>query len=247
MALSGSQSFSQSRAGIAVLVVFSNGTTSNQVRQALKTLGMTKISTAPSHVAGLDRVRTRTFPLIIHEAKSTDMPTLEFVEQVLQMDENTTIIPVSGEPRVDDIFGLLRAGARGYLALPFTVDTMEEVLTRAKEGPPLSEAVLTAPDRNAALVGVILNNLYRLSVVMRQSKEFESAAREVERQGYAFAESVELARLFCEGGEEALVEKIIEACIARANTAATRLGRTRKKLRSAREKAVSGGDAASTS
>ncbi len=233
--------FNQNRSNASLLVVCNNGTTSNQIRQALKTLGFTKITAAATHVTGLDRIKGRNFPLVIFDGKETDMPTVDFVKQVLTMDENTTMIALSGEPRVDDVFGLLRNGARGFLALPFTVDSLEEVLGRAQDGPPLSDAVLNSPDRNAALVGVILNNLYRLSVLMRQAREFATAKRELERQSYSFAESVELAKLFCEGGDDNLLEKIVEGCINRANTAATRLGRTRKKLKKEREK--QGGDA----
>lgn len=228
-------SFSQGRSNISVLVVHGNGTISNQVRQSLKTLGFSKISVAPSHVVALDRIKGRNFELLLFDAKSTDMPTVDFVKKSCELDEKATLIAISGEPRVDDIFSLLRNGARGFLVIPFTVDIMEGVLTRAKEGPPLSDAVLNAPDRNAALIGVILNSLYRVSVLMRHAREYDSAKKELERQSYSLAESVELARLFSDGGDDVVLEKIIEACIARANTSATRLGRTRKKLKTVRE------------
>lgn len=223
------------RQNIQVLVVTPSGTTSNQVRQAIKTVGFSAVSAAPTHIAALDKIRSRDFPLILFDAVSTGMPTVDFVTQTMEMDPNCIMIPISGEPQVDDVFGLLRNGARGFLALPFTVTTLEDVVMRATEGPPLSDAVLNAPDRNAALVGVVLNNLYRTSVLMRQAREFPTAAKELERQQIMLVESMDLARLFCEGGDEALLEKIIEGCINRANTAATRLGRTRQRLKKQRE------------
>lgn len=227
---------SQGRTGVSVLVITISGTVSNQVRQALKTLGFTQVSAAASHVQGFDRIKSRNFSLIFFDAENSDMPAQEFVEKVMGLEDGSTLIALSSQPRVDDVFSLLRSGARGFLVTPFTVDGIEEVLTRAKEGPPLSDAVLNAPDRNAALVGVILNNLYRVSVLMRQAREFTTAAKELERQSYALAESVDLARLFCEGGDDQLVERIVESCIARASVAASRLGRTRKKLQNEREK-----------
>lgn len=235
-----STSFSQGRSTMSVLVLHSSGTISNQLRQGLKTLGFVKISAAPSHVTALDRIKGRNFELLLFDASETDMPVVEFVQQAFELDNTSTMIAISGEPRVDDVFGLLRAGARGFLVLPFTTDMLEQVLGRAKDGPPMSEAVLNAPDRNAALVAVILNNLYRLSVLLRQSHEFASAKKEAERQSYAFAESVELAKLFCEGGDHALLEKIIDGCIDRANVGSSRLGRTRKKLKVVREKGSDG-------
>ncbi len=232
--------WTHARQSIPVLVVAGNGTTSNQVRQALKTVGFSSVSAAPTHIVAVDRIRGRDFPLIMFDAVSTDMPTIDFVKQTLSMDPNSIMIPISGEPQVDDVFGLLRAGARGFLALPFTVDTLEEVVMRATEGPPLSDAVLNAPDRNAALVGVVLNNLYRTSVLMRQARDFPTARKELDRQQIMLVESMDMARLFCEGGDEQLLEKIVEGCINRANTAATRLGRTRQRLKKQRE--VTDGD-----
>lgn len=228
------KSFGYSRKDYSVMVVCSNGSRSNQVRQALKTMGFSQISAAPSHISGLDRFRVRKFTHVIFDASASDMPTLEFVSQMLEMDEDTCLVAVSESPRVDDVFGLLRAGARHYLVTPFTVNSMEEVLAEASEGAPLSEAVLNAPDRNGALVGVILNNLYRQSVLMRQAREFETARRELENQTAKLHQAVDMAKLFCEGTDDELVNEIVEGCIARANVAASRLGRTRKRLKNRR-------------
>ncbi|MCB0345669.1 MAG: hypothetical protein KDD66_11165 [Bdellovibrionales bacterium] len=226
--------FGYARGNYSVLVVCQNGSRSNQIRQALKTLGFAQISAAPTHVTALERFKVRKFSHVIFESSATDMPPLDFVMQLMEMDENCCLIAVSEQPRVDDVFGLLRAGSRHYLVVPFTVNSLEEVLTEAIEGAPLSEAVLNAPDRNSALVGVILNNLYRQTVLMRQAREFETAARELTAQTAKMIQSVDMAKLFCEGTEEDLLNEIIEACIARANIAASRLGRTRKRLQNKR-------------
>lgn len=230
----GKKKFSYSRGNYSVLVVCSNGSRSNQVRQALKTLGFAQISAAPTHVTALERFRTRKFSHVIFEASGSDMPALDFVKAIMELDEESCLIAISEQPRVDDVFGLLRAGARHYLVVPFTVNSLEEVLTEAIEGAPLSEAVLNAPDRNSALVGVILNNLYRQTVLMRQAREFETAARELTAQTAKMIQSVDMAKLFCEGTEEDMLNEIVDACIARANVAASRLGRTRKKLQNKR-------------
>lgn len=226
--------FNYSRQNYSVLVVCENANTNNQIRQAVKTLGFPQISGAPSHVVGVDRYQARKFTHVFYDAKSTDMPALDFVKRLMAMDETAIMVAVSSEPRVDDVFSLLSAGSRGFLVLPFTVDAIEEVLLQASDGPPLSEAVLHAPDRNSALVGVVLNNLYRVSVLMRQAREFPTAARELERQHKGLLTSGEMARIFCEGTEDDLREQFIEACISRANVASTRLGRTRKRLQQKR-------------
>lgn len=217
-----------------ILVVCAQGSTSGQVRQALKSVGYSNIASAPSHLQGLNKTRLRNFSHVLFDAKHTDMPTVDFVQQMLELDPKSALIAISEQPRIDDVFGLLRLGARGFVVPPFTIETLENVLHQSTEGPPLSEAVLNAPDRNAAFTSVILNNLYRLSVAMRQADEFPTAQREVKIYNYSLRESVELAQLFCEGGEEELREKIIDGCLNRAKDAATRLGRLRKRLKKER-------------
>jgi DNA-binding response OmpR family regulator len=217
-----------------VLVVCANGPANSQLRQALKSIGYVKVTAASSHVQGLDRAKDRNFAMIFFDAEASDMPAVDFVTAVAALEDGSTLIALSAQPRVDDIFSLLRSGAKGFLVTPFNVDSLEAVVKRAQEGPPLSFAVLSAPDRNAALAGVILNNLYRLSVMMRQAREFPTAARDVAKQNYALCESVDLAKLFCEASEQALTEKIVELCVDRASVASSRLGRTRKKLQAKR-------------
>ncbi len=231
MATAASKKFSTDRNQYTVLVVCAQGTTSSQIRQAMKSLGFTQLSTATTHIQAIEKTKVRNFSHIVFDAKSTDMPVEDFVKQMLEMDEKSILIPISEQPRIDDVFSLLKAGARGFVVPPFTTEMMEMVLERATEGPALSEAVLNAPDRNGAFTAIVLNNLYRLSVAMRQAKEFSTAARDVKTYDYQFKESVEMAQLFCEGTEDQLREKIIDGCINRAKDAATRLGRLRKKLK----------------
>jgi DNA-binding NarL/FixJ family response regulator len=217
-----------------ILIVCAQGATSGQLRQALKSVGYTNITSAPSHLQGINKTRLRNFSHVIFDAKSSDMPTFDFVSQMMEMDENCAMIAVSEQPRIDDVFGLLRLGARGFIIPPFTIDILETIIHQSTEGPPLSDAVLNSPDRNAAFTSVVLNNLYRLTVAMRQAREFPTAEREVKIYNYSLRESVELAQLFCEGSDEDLRDKIIEGCLNRAKDAATRLGRLRKKLKKER-------------
>lgn len=217
-----------------ILVVCAQGSTSGQVRQALKSIGYAHVVSAPSHLQGINKTRLRNFSHVIFDAKPTDMPTFDFVQQMLELDEKCALIAISEQPKIDDVFGLLRLGAKGFVVPPFTIEVLESVVHQSTEGPPLSDAVLNSPDRNGAFTSVILNNLYRLTVAMRQAHEFPTAEREVKIYNYSLRESVELAQLFCEGGEDELREKIIEGCLNRAKDAATRLGRLRKRLKKER-------------
>jgi DNA-binding NarL/FixJ family response regulator len=227
----------KSRTKISTLVVAKQGGYNYlQIRTALNSMGISHTTYAASHVNAMDRLRSKNFQLIVFEAHPIDMPTVDFVRQAVELDPNAILIAVSAQPRIDDVFTLLKLGARGFVIPPFTADSFEQIVIRAAEGPPFSQSVLDAPDRNTALVGVVLNNFYRLTVRMRQSRKFKTAAQEVEHYKYSFSESIELAKLFCEGGDEALLlQRIQEECAARSEIASSRLGRMRQKLAKQRQ------------
>lgn len=223
------------RDNISILVITGNATTNDQLRTSLLSLGYTQISRANSHVQGLEKIKERNFDSILFDARSTDQVPLEFVQHALAWDNRCVLVALSLEPKIDDVFSLLSAGARGFVVIPFTTDVLDEAILHALDGPPLSDAILTAADRDSALVGMILNSLYRLTVVMRQAREFPSAAKEIPKFKQNLVESSKLAKLFSKGSEDDLRAKIIEECLSRANRAATRLGRTRMKLKQARD------------
>lgn len=217
--------------GGPVLVVAGDRHVMSSLRQSLASLGFESISGAANHGQALDRVRTRTFPLILFEAGDTNLPTRDFVLAVRRLDEESTLIALSAAPRIDDVFELLKVGARSFLVTPFTTVTLEEVVSRAVLGPPFSDVILDASDRDAALAALVLNNLYRLATAMRHARAFSTFGGHVQAYRAALHESSELARLFSLGGDAVLREKLVEACILRAQTAATRLGRTRLRLK----------------
>ncbi|RMG40800.1 MAG: hypothetical protein D6719_09895, partial [Candidatus Dadabacteria bacterium] len=129
-------------------------------------------------------------------------------------------------------FTLLTVGARGFLVKPFTVGGVDDAVTWASKGEPLSDAILYARDRNEALAAHILTSLDKLAVVMRQARKFDTAKREVPRRQAQFERAVMVGKTFAKGGHEDLVRAIAEFCTERANGPATRIGRVRKRLES---------------
>jgi two-component system, chemotaxis family, chemotaxis protein CheY len=227
------------RSTVPVLVVCGNGTLTSQACQAAKSIGFINVSAAPNFTQAISRLRARKFAIIFYDVRLKDMPCEAFVKQVMALESGATLIALSKEPRVDDVFALLKWGTRGFVTYPFTADVLEDAIMRAAEGPPFSEAVLNAANRNAALANVVLNNLYRVSVLTRQARDFPSAARALVRQQFALHESMELARIFCEGDFGDLQQSIMSVCLERSEIAASRIGRTRVKLREKRNRSSS--------
>jgi len=224
------------RARATILIVESDPNERNNFRQAIKTLGYGGISDAPNHATALERLGQRKVSHIIFEAKKTNMPTREFLQKVFEIDKDIVAIPTSFEPNVDDVFDLLVLGARGYLCKPFTADTIEQAIVAATKGEPMSEAVLQAKDRNEALVAIMMGSLDKSATILRQAYKFDTAKRELPRAMSSFRRSADLAKTFCKGGEEGLVEAMERFCIERSKGPATRLGRLRKRLKTTRVK-----------
>lgn len=217
-----------------ILIVESDSNDRNNMRSAVKSLGYGGVSDAPNHAAALERIQQRRFSHVVFDARKTNMPPREFLQKVLTLDAATICIPSSYQPNVDDVFDLLMIGARGYLVKPFNADTVEQAILMATKGDPIADAVLTAKDRNEALVAIMMSSLDKTSTILRQAAQFETAKREIPRSLATFRRSAELARTFAKGGDDGLIEALEKFCIERSKGPATRLGRLRKRLKSNR-------------
>lgn len=222
------------RSRATVLIVDSDLQDRHNMRNAIRSLGFSGVTDAPSHSAALERLQERHVTHIIFEAKKTTMPSKEFLQKVFESSPNTIAIASSYQPNVDDVFDLLIIGARGYLVKPFTVDTLDSAIVMATKGEPMSDAVLNAKDRNEALVAIMMSSLDKAATILRQSEQFETAKRELPRAIANLRRSAELAKTFAKGGEEGLMDAMEKFCIERSKGPATRLGRLRKRLRTTR-------------
>ncbi|MCO6431787.1 MAG: hypothetical protein J5J00_13090 [Deltaproteobacteria bacterium] len=225
---------SADRSRACILIVESDSNDRNNMRIALKSLGYGGLSDAPNHAAALERMTQRKFTHIIFEAKRTNMPAKEFLHKVFEGDDTIIAIPSSYEPNVDDVFDLLIMGAKGYLVKPFTSETVEQAVAMATKGEPMSDAVLTAKDRNEALVAIMMASLDKAATILRQAQQFETARREIPRALVHLRRSAELAKTFAKGGESALMDALEKFCIERSKGPATKLGRLRKRLKHTR-------------
>ncbi len=218
------------RKQISVLVVEPEISMRNSLRQMIVRLGIGTVSDAPDHVQALKKFEERRFSHIIFEAKKTSMPSGDFLSKILELDDTTIAIPSSWEPNVDDVFGLLMLGARGFIVKPFTEDSIDESLIMATKGEPIADAILFAKDRNEALAALVLTQVDKLAMTLRQSQQFETARRDLPRRVAGLKRSVEIGKLFARGGPDRLQDAMIEFCLERSNGPATRLGRLRKRL-----------------
>jgi len=217
------------RKNASVLIVDSDGTIRNNLRQGLVSIGFGTIIDAPNHAVALKKIEQRTFTHVIFEAKQTNMPARDFLMSALETDRGIIGIPVSYEPTIDEVFDLLVSGARGYIVKPFTTGSLDDSIVMATKGDPISDCILQAKDRNDALASLIMTTLDRLALVMRQALQFETARREVPKKAITFRRTVDIGRTFSKGGPSKLTEAIITFCMEHSNGPAPRLSGSVKK------------------
>ncbi len=217
------------REGISILIVDSDPSLRNTLRQLLVSLGYAGISDAGDNITALKKLEERDFTHIIFDAKPNKMTSRDFLTKVFEYDEDIIAIPASYEPSIDDVFDLLVVGARGYLVKPSNEESVEDSIVMATKAEPLSDAILHARDRNEALVSLIMTNIDKMATIMRQSKQFETAKRELTRAKLSLKRSVDIGIHFAKGGQEKLLETIIEFTLNRSEGPASKLGRARKR------------------
>lgn len=222
------------RACVSILLVEPDPHERNLLRNTLRSLGFSVVSDSPNHLAALEKFEGRKFSHIIFDAKKGNYPIKDWFTQVLEIAPNIIGIPTSANPNVDDVFDLLLLGAKGYLVKPFTRETVDLSVIMATKGEPIPDIVKQARDRNEALVAIIMSSLDRLATVYRQSKQFETAERELPRAMEALRRSSDLAVTFAKGGEEGLMDALERFCVEKSRGPATRLGRLRKRLSTTR-------------
>ena len=221
---------SKERQSSSILIVESDPSIRNRLRQILTSLDISHVADAVDHVNALKKIEERQFSHVLFEAKRTNMPIRDFITKLLEYDNRVVGIASSYEPTVDDVFDLLLYGARGFLAKPFTTESVDHALIWATKGDPISDSVLYARNRNEALASLVMNTLGKLTTVMKQARHFETARRELPKRHQALQRAMELARTFAQGGETALLEAMITLAAERDDQPATRLGKVRKLL-----------------
>lgn len=217
------------------IVIGDNKTLLNPLRSALKSIGFPTVTPFATFTDALESSVLPSCSHVLFDAATDDLPGLEFVNRAVALNRKVIMIVITFDPAMDNVFDLIKAGARGFLVPPPTMESVESVLVSATSGPPISELILKADDRNNAFAVLILNVLFRAASARKEAATSRAAAVMADRFMAALQGAVATARMFCERGNEGLREALIEECIRRADRKKTRLGELRQNLRSQRQ------------
>lgn len=204
------------------------------MKTALRILNYGHVSDAQSLGQGLRKIESRNFTHIIFQARRSDISSAEFLQSALAKCPMTVFLAASFEPTIDNIFSLLIGGARGYLVCPFTMETLDTAIVQATQGEGFPEELLMAKDRNEALMSMTMTNIDRVANTLRQSKKFDILKHQIDRDMEKFRTSANMAKIYCEGGENGFVSSLEKFAERRSSQPATKLGRLRKRLSNSR-------------
>lgn len=92
-----------------------------------------EVTTAESGEKGLEKLKTQTFDLIITDMKMPGMTGLEFLKKVKEKTPETLVMVVTAFGSIENAVEAMNLGAFNYLIKPFSPDTIEAVIEKARE------------------------------------------------------------------------------------------------------------------
>lgn len=111
---------------VSILVVDDNRTMVRIIRNLLRQIGFENVDEAASGREGLDKLRNKTYNLIISDWNMEPMNGLDFLKEVRS--DNTTrnlrFIMVTAETKPENVIEARKAGVDNYIAKPFTAETL---------------------------------------------------------------------------------------------------------------------------
>ncbi len=117
---------------IKILVVDDFPTMRRIVRNLLKELQFTNVDEAEDGAAGLEKVKSGNYGLVVSDWNMPNMDGLSMLKAIRSDPAvaATPVLMVTAEAKKENIIAAAQAGANGYVVKPFTVVTLEEKIRR---------------------------------------------------------------------------------------------------------------------
>ena len=111
----------------AILVVDDYGTMRRIVRNLLTQIGFTNIDEAGDGSAALQKLRERSFDLVISDWNMEPITGLQLLKEI-RSDASLRDLPfimITAESRTEDVIAAKQAGVNNYIVKPFNADTLK--------------------------------------------------------------------------------------------------------------------------
>jgi two-component system response regulator AtoC len=121
-----------------ILIVDDEMLVRNFLAETLQRKGL-DVATAENGQKALQHLKEGAFDLVITDMKMPDMTGLDVLKKVKQTSPSTLVIVITAFGSVENAVEAMRLGALNYLIKPFSPDTIEAVIEKAKEHQSLIE------------------------------------------------------------------------------------------------------------
>lgn len=117
-----------------------------------------EVSTAENGQKAISQIKETAFDLVITDMKMPDITGLDLLRKIKELSPNTVVIIITAFGSIENAVEAMRLGAFNYLIKPFSPDTIEAVIEKAKEHFVLVEEnhylrqQVSGSDRSAAFI-----------------------------------------------------------------------------------------------
>ncbi|MGH1455673.1 MAG: response regulator [Alphaproteobacteria bacterium] len=111
-----------------VLIVDDYTTMLRIIKNLLKTLGFNNIDEATDGTMALEKVKSKTYGLVISDWNMEPMTGFEFLKQVRAADAPYKTVPfimVTAESKTENVIAAKQAGVNNYIVKPFNAETLK--------------------------------------------------------------------------------------------------------------------------
>ena len=111
-----------------VLIVDDYSTMLRIIKNLLKQLGFNNIDEATDGTMALEKVKAKTYGLVISDWNMEPMSGFEFLKQVRASDEAYSKVPfimVTAESKTENVIAAKQAGVNNYIVKPFNAETLK--------------------------------------------------------------------------------------------------------------------------
>lgn len=224
---------SSEREEVRILVVEPNNNLRSSLRNMLMQIGFNNIASVKDYSKAISKLNDETYTHLIFDVNNHHLPPKEFLITVHNIAPDLIAIPASESPTVDNVFDLLLAGSSSYIVKPFNTNALSDSISFATKGEPITKHIGGAKDRNEALVKMVFSALNKLALVLKQSRRFATARREVPRKARAFKHAIKMAHQFSDGSPNDFRDLIVDYLVEKANNQQNdeNMPKTRKRAR----------------
>jgi two-component system chemotaxis response regulator CheY len=113
-----------------ILIVDDYKTMLRIIRNLLQQIGFTEIDEATDGAAALDRIRSRSYQLVLTDWNMQPMTGLELLKKVREQEQTKKlpVILVTAESKAENIVAAKQAGVNNYIIKPFTAEVLKSKL-----------------------------------------------------------------------------------------------------------------------